>query len=96
MGSGNAQGGAELEPKSKTEPPGLGFWPTQRGGGLLSGRGDPIWQAYTGFEVLGWCDRAMREEGLSWSQNPKQSRRVRFWPTKHVGICFRGEGALLG
>ena len=47
-------------------------------GGLFSGRGNPIWQAYTGLEVLGWCDRAMREEGLNWSQNPKQSRRVRF------------------
>ena len=30
----------------------------------LSGRGNPIWQVYTGFEVVGWCDRAMHEGGV--------------------------------
>jgi hypothetical protein len=56
------KGGAELKPNPKTELPGLSFG--QRNvGGPFSGRGNHIWQAYTKFEVVGWCDWAMREEG---------------------------------
>ena len=57
------KGGAELKPNSKTELPGLSFGQRNVGGDPFSGRGNPIWQTYTGFEVVGWCDRAMREEG---------------------------------
>jgi hypothetical protein len=40
--SGNAQGGAELEPKSKTEPPGLSFDQPNMGAFVFRKRG-PYW-----------------------------------------------------
>ena len=86
----------ELEPKSKTEPLGLGFGQGNGGGGSFLGRVDPIWQAYTGFEVVGWCDRAMREGGLSWSQNAKQSRRGSVLANKTWGHSFSGRGGPIG
>ena len=67
------KGGLSWSQNPKPSRRGSVFGQRNVGGGLFSGRGDPIWQAYTGFEVLGWCNRAMREGGLSWSQNPKLS-----------------------
>ena len=46
---------------------------------------------YTGFEVVGWCDRAIREEGLTWSQNPKLSRRGLVSGQHNVGAFVFGE-----
>ena len=53
--SGNARGGLSWSDNPKPSHWGSvlakAMW-----GGSFSGRGNPIWQAYTAFEVVGWCN----------------------------------------
>ena len=93
--SGNARGGLSWSHNPKPSSWGSVLAKAMWRGSFL-GRGDPIWQAYTEFEVVGWCDRAMREGGLSWSQNAKQSRRGSVLANETLGHSFSGRGGPIG
>ena len=94
--SNNARGRLSWSQNPKLSHWGSVLAKAMGGGGSFLGRVDPIWQAYTGFEVVGWYDRAMRGGGLSWSQNAKQSRRGLVLTNETWGHSFSGRGGPIG
>ena len=60
-------------------------------GGLFSGRGNPIWQAYTGFEVVGWCDWAMCEEEVELEPKSKTEPPGLGFDQQNMGAFVFGE-----